>query len=124
MDACRLLVIEDHQSEFPVPLAFQKGATLSVGDIYNGPEGWTDWYFCTCPRQSTGWAPKQVLRFVSPTEAIALEDYTARELSVRVGDVVIGSRMINGWQWCVAEKTKESGWVPVSKLAAVTKPGR
>lgn len=52
MKARQYLVIQDHTSEFPEPIAFAKGATLAVGQKYEGPEGWENWVFCELPGQA------------------------------------------------------------------------
>ncbi len=39
-EATRYHVIQDHTSEYPEPITFEKGAPLTVGEKYEGPEGW------------------------------------------------------------------------------------
>ena len=45
---------------------------------------------------------------------------TARELDVDEGDVLIGSRTLNGWLWChrLSQAPAEAGWVPLAHLQA------
>lgn len=66
MDACtkttRYLVIQDHTSEYPEPITFEKGAPLTVGEKYEGPEGWDNWFFCESPGRKGGWVPLACLR--------------------------------------------------------------
>lgn len=109
-------VTEHHYSEFPSPISFKKGTLLTVGEIYSGPEKWEGWYFCQCDGQVGGWVPEAVFRFVSRTEAIAEEDYTAHELRAKPGDLVAGDRVIGGWRWCTNNRTVEVGWIPLNKL--------
>lgn len=112
----KFCVIEDHYSEFPDPITFKKGAILSVGERYEGPEDWADWVFCTISGQSGGWVPLQLLDKTSDDSAVALEDYTARELNVRKNDMLLGDRILNGWIWCTTPDQSCSGWVPQEKL--------
>ncbi len=120
MDTCtettRYLVIQDHTSEYPEPITFEKGAPLSVGEKYEGPEGWDNWFFCESPGQKGGWVPAQIIERVEGDAARAREDYTARELNVQQGDVLLGSRTLNGWVWCEQFGGSESGWVPLACL--------
>ena len=116
MECRRYRVIQDHVSEFPEPITFAKGALLVVGEKYEGPEGWEDWLFCETPGQQGGWVPVQVLEFIDGGRARAREDYTARELDVRTGEWLLGTRTLNGWAWCSRPPTSESGWVPLAKL--------
>lgn len=109
-------VRQDHRSEYPQPITFARGVELEVGEAYVGPEGWDNWYFCTTPGQQGGWVPAQVLDRRGANAATALEDYTARELDVDVGEIVQGSRQLNGWLWCTREDGLGSGWVPLNNL--------
>lgn len=114
-------VIAAHHSEFPDPIAFSKGTPLTVGAKYAGPEGWDNWYFCTLPAHSGGWVPSQVIDRTSdtPSYGVALEDYTAQELNVRVGEVVAVLKRLNGWMWCKNLLTQQSGWVPAASLESL-----
>lgn len=116
------LVVLDHVSEFPEPLTFSKGAVLSVGERYEGPEDWNDWYSCTTPGQQPGWVPSSVLEFLDDGRARALEDYTARELDVHIGETVLGSRVLQGWVWCQRPDASASGWVPLANLTKKNSP--
>jgi hypothetical protein len=116
MQAKNYLATQAHVSEYPQPITFAKGSMLVVGERYAGPEGWDDWYFCEVSGQEGGWVPVQVLEFLDGQTARAREDYTARELEVRAGDMLLGDRTLNGWAWCENPLTSLSGWVPLSHL--------
>ena len=116
MKATRYLVIQDHTSEYPEPITFEKGAPLSVGEKHEGPEGWENWIFCESPGQKGGWVPAQIIEIITDKTARAREDYTARELDVQKGELVIGTRVLNGWVWCEKSGSSESGWVPLEIL--------
>lgn len=116
MEATQYLVIQDHNSEYPEPITFLKGAPLAVGEVYEGPEGWDNWLFCETPGQKGGWVPAQIIETVNDKNARALEDYTAKELNVREGSLLLGSRTLNGWVWCRSIDSLESGWVPLANL--------
>ncbi|WP_240451488.1 hypothetical protein [Pseudomonas aeruginosa] len=111
------LVIRAHRSEYPFPIAFDKGAPLSVGERYEGPEEWAGWYFCTTPGQQGGWVPEQLIERIDADSGVARERYTARELEVEVGEEVEGLRRLNGWIWCRRKPERDSGWVPEDHLA-------
>lgn len=109
-------VIRQHRSEYPEPIQFSKGVKLSVGEKYDGAENWNDWFYCRSEDNKEGWVPKQVFILESANTGTALEDYTAQELDVDVGNIVQGSRVLNGWLWCENNQTEKSGWVPMEKL--------
>lgn len=116
MEAKHYLVIKDHTSEYPEPITFKKGAPLTVGEKYEGPEGWDNWIFCDSLGQKGGWVPAQIIEIVNGNAARAREDYTARELNVKMGELLLGSRTLNGWVWCQRSGSPESGWVPFGHL--------
>ncbi|MCE2948897.1 MAG: SH3 domain-containing protein [bacterium] len=117
MEPTQYLVIADHTSEFPEPITFARGAPLVVGEAYAGPEGWDSWLFCETPGQKGGWVPAQVIDLTGDGTGIAREDYTARELTVKRGDRLVGGRQLNGWVWCERPGSAASGWVPIANLA-------
>jgi hypothetical protein len=116
MESRKYLAIQDHTSEYPEPITFGKGTLLTVGEKYEGPEGWDHWHFCNTRGQKGGWVPAQIIDVIDGETACAREDYTARELNVRTGDQVLGTRTLNGWVWCENPSTSESGWVPLACL--------
>lgn len=118
----RFIVTRAHRSEYPRPITFEAGASLAVGERYEGDEGWEDWFFCVTPGQDGGWVPAQVLDFDGKTRARAREDYTARELDVDPGDPLESSRTLNGWAWCVRARDGASGWVPLANLEEWREP--
>ena len=111
------VVTTAHTSEYPDPITFAEGAPLTVGEEYQGDEGWDNWFFCTTPGQEGGWVPSQIIERLDAQHARAREAYTARELDVRVGERLIASRSLNGWFWCSREDDEGSGWVPQANLA-------
>jgi hypothetical protein len=50
-------------------------------------------------------------------EAILLQDYTARELSVSAGAEVILHHALSGWAW-VTTPDGRAGWIPQTSIAA------
>jgi len=116
MEARKYLVIRDHISEYPEPITLVKGDPLTVGEKYEGPEGWNNWFFCNTPGQKGGWVPAQIIEIINANTARARENYTARELNVQAGNLLLGSRIMNGWVWCKNPSSFESGWVPLANL--------
>ncbi|SBV95747.1 Variant SH3 domain-containing protein (fragment) [uncultured delta proteobacterium] len=78
----KYIVIKTHRSEYPDPLSFRKGTLLTIGEKYDGPEAWEDWYFCAAPGHAGGWVPRRVIEPLGDGTGRALEDYSARELDV------------------------------------------
>ncbi|WP_232428084.1 SH3 domain-containing protein [Burkholderia ubonensis] len=110
------VVTKPHRSDYPNPITLNKGDPLVIGEKYQGPEGWDDWFFCTTPGQAGGWVPLQVIERLPDGTGRALEDYTARELDVDAGEMLIGARTLNGWVWCERLSHDDAGWVPLRNL--------
>lgn len=121
MSAQKYHVLRAHASEYPQLITFAKGALLSVGKRYEGHEDWNDWYFCDISGQQGGWVPSEIIDIDENRVARAREDYTARELKVDEGEVVIGSRALGGWIWCENPVNTQSGWVPLACLEVCDK---
>lgn len=113
------LVIAPHRNEYPTPIRLKKGDALSVGERYKGPEAWADWYLCTADGQAPGWVPSQVIDPLGQGLGRALQDYSAQELDVEVGERLQARHALNGWLWCVHAVTGLEGWVPEMCLREV-----
>ncbi|MCE8024527.1 hypothetical protein [Billgrantia aerodenitrificans] len=119
MSTSKYLVVTPHVSEFPAPIIFKKGAFLTVGEKYEGKADWENWFFCSAPGQEPGWVPGQIIEFLDGSTGRALDDYTARELNVEQGELLVGKRELNGWLWCEKADDTEPGWVPLENLKKV-----
>lgn len=109
-------VIKKHKNEFPNPIIISKGDKFLIGEECDENEAWNDWYFCETQGQIKGWVPKQVIKWLSDGKGEALEDYSAKEMDVDEGDVLIGVKVLNGWVWCQHASSEEEGWVPIENL--------
>ncbi|PWF23046.1 SH3 domain-containing protein [Corticimicrobacter populi] len=116
----RYIVVRPHRSEYPDPIRLVIGDVFVIGECYEGPESWDDWFFCTLPGHPGGWVPSQVIERQDDGMGRALEDYCARELDIDTGDILDGGRMLNGWIWCRRNADGESGWVPQDNLKPVS----
>ncbi len=112
-------VVTAHRSEYPNPISFDAGTLLQLGERYDGPEDWQDWYFCRTDAHPGGWVPLSILELLGDGNARVLERYTARELDTRINERLVASRHLNGWLWCLREASGESGWVPAQSLVVL-----
>lgn len=108
--AMKLIVIEEHKSDYPNPIRFKKGECLVTGEKDTEFEGWI---WVTTNDGNQGWAPMQYLQLEEGTnQAIAKQDYTAEELDTFVGEELILRYEVSDWGW-VEKKDGTSGWVPM-----------
>ena len=115
----KYIVIKAHQSEFPNPIQLKAGDRFRVGETYEGPEAWANWYWCSALGQAPGWVPMQVISFQGDGTGIATMDYSALEMDVALGETVSGGETLNGWVWCTCADLSRTGWVPEENLQAL-----
>ena len=104
------IVTAAHRSEFPHPITLRRGQALVVGERYEGPEGWDDWFLCEAEGQQPGFVPAPVIGRDAQGGAFATEDYCARELDVDPGQLLRGMRTLNGWGWCMPANRDGCRW--------------
>lgn len=118
----KYIVLERWDESYENPIVLKKSdrvtIDLSVKDC--DPE-WINWVWCIAENGMNGWVPTQILKIQDTLSdktqiATASEDYSAYELSVSEGDIVIGSKILNGWLWCRKENSDKEGWVPLRNV--------
>lgn len=104
------LITTAHQTSYPNPIGFQAGERVRIGHEDDEFPGWVR---TITADGNEGWAPLSLLTPTGEGEALAQQDYTARELDVAVGELVTVVRELAGWLWVQGERG-ESGWIPAS----------
>ena len=102
-----LEVIMKHTSNFPNPISFKIGDELVTG-IHD--DEFVGWVKVTTKNGNQGWAPEQYID-MSSVPAVAIENYSANELNVDLGEILEFIHELNEWVW-VKNKTGKFGWVP------------
>jgi hypothetical protein len=74
------------------------------------------WVWATAADGRAGWVPESWLR-VEGDSGVLARDYTAAELPLSPGDVVIGELVLSGWVWGTSGNG-EQGWAPLDCLVA------
>lgn len=118
----KYIVIEKWIESYENPIVLTKGEKLIVDrSIKDSDPEWANWVWCIADSGMDGWVPTQILKIhkaISSEQdiAIALEDYSAYELPVDKDDIVVGSRILNGWLWCRKANSELEGWVPLRNI--------
>ena len=97
---------------YPDPIRGAAGDRLALGrcdDEYPG------WIWATAADGRAGWVPENWLR-VEGEQGVLRRNYTAAELPLTVGDIIIGEVELNGWLWAT-NAAGEQGWVPLDCLS-------
>ncbi len=107
--------------ENPIILKKDERVVINLAIKETDPE-WVNWVWCIADNGMTGWVPIQILNVYETLSnerqiAVVLEDYSAYELPVNQGEIVVGSRCLNGWVWCRKENSTKEGWVPIRCLS-------
>lgn len=105
----RLRIKQDYRPQYPDPLRGTAGDRVSVG---REDADFPGWKWCTAKDGRQGWVPVDLLSN-DRTEAKLLEDYSARELAVRAGEVVTVEDDRHAWL-LVRNGKGERGWIPGS----------
>lgn len=112
-------IIEEHENDNPIPLIIRKGTRVKIGEKSDAAVSWPNWIYCySLDGISEGWTPQQIIQIESEY-GIVLENYSAKELDVKEGEIVEGNREINGWVWCSKLNDSEEGWLPKEKLIVI-----
>ncbi|WP_404837532.1 ligand-binding protein SH3 [Aeromonas media] len=108
------LITLAHQTCYPNPIAFRAGERVRTGHEDDQFPGWVRTFTAD---GNEGWAPLSLLTPTGAGEALARQDYSARELDVAVGERVRVERELAGWLW-VHNDAGGSGWIPASCIAS------
>lgn len=110
----RYRVVEDHVRSYDDPIRFERGESITVERPDADHPGW---WWCTDKRGRSGWVHESFFE-EEDYRFIAREDYDARELTVRAGEVVEVLDVRGGWALC-RNDAGETGWAPMARLAVV-----
>lgn len=105
----KVRIRREYQIEYPDPIQIAAGERVSVGREDNEFPGWK---WCRASNGREGWVPVELLS-QGGSEAIVLQDYSARELAVAPGEEVLVEDARHDWL-LVCNAKGERGWIPAS----------
>jgi SH3-like domain-containing protein len=98
-----------YTAQYPDPICFDAGVEVEVGRC--DPES-PGWFWCRAPSGKEGWVHHSFLAASAGTTT-SLRAYTARELTVAVGERGTLIRSLDGWLYIRLDAGGE-GWIPQS----------
>ena len=111
--AHEVIVREAYAPQYGDPIAFRHGDKVQV---QRADAEFHEWLWCRGPDEKEGWVHRSFLS--QPRgRAIALADYSAKELSVAAGERGRMIRVLDGWALVELEGSRV-GWVPERVLDA------
>jgi hypothetical protein len=93
------------------PISGVRGDVFTLGQRDDEFPGWI---WTTAPDGRSGWTHESFLEMTGD-RATLREDYTAQELTIRVGDTLEILREVGGWLWC-RTASGNLGWLPASHV--------
>jgi SH3-like domain-containing protein len=104
-------IVTPYIAQYPDAIRFAAGERVQVGR--DDPE-FPGWFWCGSQAGGEGWVHQSFLDGIAG-EVIAVEDYSADELTVAEGECGTLIRRLDAWA-CVRLESGEQGWVPESHL--------
>ena len=114
MHVTRYQVKDPHKGTEGEPLIVHRGDRLR---FEHRKTEWPGWIWCTADSDKTAWVPESWTVMEDDT-CVMHRDYSARELSVAVGESFTGALIESGWIWGTDEHGR-IGWVPLRCLEPI-----
>ena len=102
-------IAREYKVQYSNPLQVHAGEKVSVG---REDKEFPHWRWCKARDGREGWVPSELLGNEGP-EAVVLQDYSARELAVHIGEDVLVEDARHNWL-LVRNRKGERGWIPAS----------
>lgn len=106
----KYITIRPWEGNAPYHLEVKAGDIVTILKQEDKPE-WEDWLWCES-NSTSGFIPQDIIEELNKNTGKVLEDYTAKELNVGAGEIIIGIRKHQGWVFGKNEISKEIGWLP------------
>jgi variant SH3 domain-containing protein len=104
-------VVTEYQARYTDPIEVAAGESVDVGEEDKEFSG-LKW--CRASDERAGWVPVELIS-TQGKESTVLEDYSARELSVKGGEEVTIEDARHGWL-LVRNAQGQRGWIPGSHV--------
>lgn len=107
----KVRVQQKYEPQYPHPIKVKTGESVEVGRADKDDPGWL---WCRARDGREGWVPEELLAGQG-ARAVMLEDYSAKEVAVFLGDEVEVEKACHGWLF-VSDAQGERGWIPQSHI--------
>lgn len=109
-------VVLAYEGSCPNPITGKEGDVFLLGGRHDA--NYPEFVWATAADDRCGWVPKSFLRQNGDFGRL-LRDYTARELTVDLGEMVEILEEVGGWLW-VATNDGYQGWIPSRSVGQAT----
>ena len=112
-------VTENYTFDNLAPIELLVGDTVQLGEMTDPSGPYPNWIHCVLPRTGRkGWVATDILE-INGDSGKAICNYTAKEMTVLIGDIVDTQYELNGWYWCIRQHDSEQGWIDKKILECV-----
>ena len=101
-------IVKDYITPYPDHFNVRVGEKL---EVYEKKSEWPGWVWCKTATGKESWVPAQYLKREA-TGFMAINDYDAKELTVKKNELIEILKEESGWAWCRKENGEE-GWLPL-----------
>ncbi|MDF1616506.1 SH3 domain-containing protein [Petrocella sp. FN5] len=109
------IVIKERESEAINPIQLVKDETIECIEESDENGDWAGWIYCKGINKE-GWVPKQIVERTNRNGRI-LEDYDATEFDLKIGDIIIAEKTLNGWIYGTKKViVGVKAWAPLNHL--------
>lgn len=110
----KVVVTTSHRSKYPEPIGFAQGELVSITDRRDTE--FPGWLWVKTADENEGWAPEEYLEIQTSVTAVAIKDYSAKELDTEEGEMIEPLHGLAGWIWS-RNQSGDEGWVPAKTLS-------
>ncbi|RKF18050.1 hypothetical protein DBZ36_12465 [Alginatibacterium sediminis] len=97
------------------PIVVQRGEVLEFIEASDPNGDWPNWVYCQ-GIDKQGWVPKQILK-LDDSLVTCMQDYSAKEHNLEVGDILLGKDSLNGWAYAAKQDNCDMfAWAPLNCL--------
>lgn len=109
------IVVKERESEATQPIQLVKNEIIECIEESDENGEWAGWIYCK-GTDKEGWVPKQIIEKTS-NKGLILEDYDATEFDLKVGEIIVAEKTLNGWIYGTKKETAGvKAWAPLNHL--------
>lgn len=112
-------VTKSRKTGSPNPITLRSGEEVLCIQESTKEDGWEGWILCRT-NDNEGWIPHQIVT-LNDKKGKIIEDYSAEEFDLEVGEILISGKEMNEWIWCHKESNPgKMAWAPLDHLEWLT----
>ncbi len=107
----KYITIRPWETNDPNYLVLNVDDLVEIRELQTDKPEWKNWIWCQNSSNS-GWVPEHFIEVIDQNTGKVLENYSAKELNIGAGEIIVGYNEYCGWVWSKNESSGERGWLP------------